>query len=113
MRRAAASVLLLKGRSCPRGRRNSHRVRAGAEQGEERHWERLHRAAFLDNPAMTTSPTQREMNHNPALPRAASIPCHRAAVRRAPPVLRERQSCRTALVETPHRGYPKPQRRVF
>jgi hypothetical protein len=73
MRRAAASVLLLKGRSRPRGSRNSRRVRAGAEQGEEHHWERLHRAAFLDNPATTTSPTQREMNHSPSLPRATSI----------------------------------------
>jgi hypothetical protein len=45
VRRAAAGVLLLKGRSRPRGSRSGRRVGAGAKQGEERrreHLQRLH-----------------------------------------------------------------------
>jgi hypothetical protein len=74
VRRAATGVLLLKGLSRRRGSRTGRRIGAGAEQGEERRRECLHRTAFLDNPATTTSPTQREMNHSLALPRVASIP---------------------------------------
>jgi hypothetical protein len=72
--RVAAGVLLLKGRSRPQGSRTNRRVGAGAEQGEEHHREHLHLAAFLDSPATTTSPTQREMNLSLALSRVVSIP---------------------------------------
>jgi hypothetical protein len=51
-----------------------HQRGAGTEQGVERHCERLHRAAFFVEPATTTSPTQREMNHSLALSCIVPLP---------------------------------------